>query len=89
MPETPRHLPRIAFAPEKLQALRQDAGMSIVRLGVRLWEVGGTATPATRQQIDNWEAGRCRPNSATLRGLAEIFGVTMESFFRKVDESCE
>ena len=58
--------------------------MTLVDLGIQLYQNGTTRGPATRQQIEAWESGVRRPNAWTLRGLAEIFGVTMESFFRKV-----
>jgi len=80
------HNSPFAFDHEHLKALRQDAGMSMIELGVRLYQLGIAKAPTSRQQVWEWESGACRPNSATLRGLAEIFGVTMESFFKKAEE---
>ena len=86
MTDIPTPSPPLEFDHEKIRNMRQDADMSMVQLGIALWKVGAVVGPATRQQISNWETGHCRPTSATLRGLAEIFGVPMESFFKKAEE---
>lgn len=85
MTKTPTPSPLSAFDFDRVRDLRQGAGMSMTQLGVMLWQVGATVIPATRQQIRNWETGHNHPNVATLRGLAEIFGVTMESFFKRAE----
>lgn len=86
MPENPTKKPKSTFDFHKLKTLREDRKMTLVDLGIRLYHDGVCKTPATRQQIWDWEEGKCRPNSATLYGLAEIFGVTMESFFKRTEE---
>ena len=79
------HKPPFVFDGARLKALREEAGMPVVDLGVRLYLDGVSKGPAPRQQIWDWENGKCRPNSATLRGLAAIFGVSMESFFKQAE----
>ena len=71
---------------ERLRALRKEAGLSMIDLGIRLYQVGATKCPLSRQYISQWETGVNRPNSATLRGLAVVLGVPMESFFKKAGD---
>ncbi len=59
---------------EKLQALRQRAGMSQDALAERL--------DVSRQAVSRWERDETRPETDKVVALADIFGVTTDYLLR-------
>ena len=56
---------------EKLQSLRQRAGMSQDALAERL--------QVSRQAVSRWETGETRPNTDTLQLLSQVFDVSINT----------
>lgn len=55
---------------EKLQALRKQKGLTQEELGERLY--------VSRAAISKWESGRGYPNLDSLKGIAKLFGITID-----------
>ena len=83
MTKNPTENPRYIFDPQKLTALRKGAGLSMAQVGAKLRVLGVGKLSAARQQVWNWENGGYSPQSKMLRGLADVFGVSMETFFKR------
>ena len=66
---------------EKLQALRQRAGMSQDALAERL--------QVSRQAVSRWERDETMPETDKVVALADIFGVTTDYLLRPPPESGE
>lgn len=63
-----------ASFPDRLRELREEAGLSRLKLGVVL----GGGDPMDPSQIVRWETGRNSPRLETLLALAEVFGVSLD-----------
>ena len=66
---------------EKLQSLRQRAGMSQDQLAERL--------EVSRQAVSRWERDETMPETDKVVALADIFGVTTDYLLRPQPESSE
>ena len=66
---------------EKLQTLRQKAGMSQDQLAERL--------RVSRQAVSRWERDETMPETDKVVALADIFGVTTDYLLRPQPESGE
>ena len=66
---------------EKLQSLRQRAGMSQDQLAERL--------QVSRQAVSRWERDETMPETDKVVALADIFGVTTDYLLRPQPESSE
>ena len=66
---------------EKLQSLRQRAGMSQDQLAERL--------EVSRQAVSRWERDETMPETDKVVALADIFGVTTDYLLRPQPESGE
>ena len=66
---------------EKLQSLRQRAGMSQDQLAERL--------EVSRQAVSRWERDETMPETDKVVALADIFGVTTDCLLRPQPESSE
>jgi transcriptional regulator with XRE-family HTH domain len=60
-----------------LRRLREAAGLTRARLAVQL----GTSESV----VFNWERGQTEPTLSHLRGLARIFGTTIDEIVRAYD----
>lgn len=61
------------FDPTRLSTLRNQAGLSREQLA--------HAIGATRQAIDNWEAGRYVPSANWLPLMADVLDCTLRDFY--------
>ena len=66
---------------ERLQALRQRAGMSQDQLAERLG--------VSRQAVSRWERDETMPETDKVIALADLFGVTTDYLLRPQPESSE
>ena len=66
---------------EKLQSLRQRAGMSQDQLAERL--------EVSRQAVSRWERDETMPETDKVVALADIFGVTTDYLLRNRDDARE
>ena len=62
---------------EKIQALRQAAGLSQEQLAERM--------EVSRQSVSKWESGRSRPDMDKLVMLAQLFSVSTDYFLKESD----
>ena len=63
---------------EKLQTLRQRAGMSQDVLAERMG--------VSRQAVSKWETGTADPSTSNLLALAKLFGISAEELLRSVEQ---
>lgn len=70
------------FDPSVLKSAREHAGMTQHQLSALLVERRVSAG-VQREVVWQWEHGRRIPHAVTLANLADIFGVSLDSFFKE------
>ncbi|MCE5229036.1 helix-turn-helix domain-containing protein [bacterium] len=73
---------RRVFDPSLLKSARERAGMTQHELSTRLVE-REVSTGVQREMIWQWENGARIPRAVALANMADILGVSLDSFFRQ------